>query len=312
MGEPLVSIVIPAWNAEEYVKEAVRSALAQTYPNIEIVVVDDGSTDGTKQALEEYSRDPRCKYIYQANKGLAGARNTGIRESRGRYIAFLDSDDMFAPDKIKDQVTILEGHPDFGVCYSDLTHFTDTDPREYYHHRYTYPSGDILESLLHRQFVNPLTLIARRSVIDAHGMFNESFRRSEDWELWLRWAHAGVKFYYLDKPLAYYRMRNVGNLSSIESEPAMKEKNLELFTRFGEELSPEEKDRYRFEAIILNLKMKTALAYLMVGNKDQALAIAQDVFWGLRLIIYLLPASMWRFMLGSLRRLKHRLLLRKI
>jgi glycosyltransferase involved in cell wall biosynthesis len=334
--QSLVSIIVPVWNAEEYIKESVDSALAQTHPNFEVIVVDDGSTDGTRNILESYAKDSRFKYVYQTNKGLAGARNTGIRESKGEYVAFLDSDDIFMPDKIKEQVDAFETHPDFGVCYSDLTHFSDSPatlsvamragppaptrgawrasskPREFYHHRYTYPSGDILEPLLRRQFINPLTVMVRREVIDKYGMFNESFRRSEDWELWLRWAHAGVKFYYLNKPLAYYRMRNVGNLSSIESEPTMKEKNLEFFTRFGEKLTSQEKQKYNFDKIIRGLKTKTVFAYLMLGKKEIALKIANDLSLFMRLIIRALPASIWRLSLGKIIQIKHRLLLKKI
>ena len=193
-ASPLVSIIIPAWNAERYVREAVDSALAQTHPNCEVIVVDDGSTDGTEGVLRSYRDAGRIHYIRQANKGLAGARNAGIRAAAGEYVAFLDSDDIFLPEKVAKQLRALAEHPDCAACYSDLIHFTDMEPRTFFHHRYQYPSGDILVPLLHRQFLNPLSLVVRKDVFERFGYFDETYRRSEDWELWLRWAHAGIRY----------------------------------------------------------------------------------------------------------------------
>ena len=98
-----VSIVIPSYNAARYVKEAVDSALAQTYKNVEVIVVDDGSTDGTKKILAPYSESKKIRYIYEENKGLAGARNTGIKNSSGEYVAFLDADDLFCREKLRNK-----------------------------------------------------------------------------------------------------------------------------------------------------------------------------------------------------------------
>ena len=307
-----VSIIIPTYNARDYVREAVRSALAQTYQNVEIIVVDDGSTDDTKKILEPYARDGKINYIYQANQGLAGARNTGVKAARGEYIAFLDSDDLFLPKKVERQVAALESHPDFGVCYSDVNHFTEMpNGRRFYHHRYTYPSGNIFEPLLHRQFINPLCVMVRREVIKKYGMFDENLRRSEDWELWLRWAHSGVKFYHVDEALAQYRVRIVGNLSSMQSEPEMKKKNLEFFEALGRKLNPEEWRKYNFKKILDRLRIKLALAHLMVGKKNEARAELRNFpFW--KFIAAIIPAGIWKFALGRGREIKHRFLLEKI
>ena len=108
--KPLVSIIIPAYNVEKYVQEAIDSALSQIYKDIEIIVVDDGSTDNTKKVLNPYIKKGQIHYIYQENKGLSSARNTGIRAAKGGYIAFLDSDDLFLPEKMQRQVDFLEKH----------------------------------------------------------------------------------------------------------------------------------------------------------------------------------------------------------
>lgn len=315
MGEKnqLVSIIIPAYNAARYVKGAVDSALAQTYPNVEVIVVDDGSTDNTAEILSPYAAAGKIKYVKQENKGLAGARNAGIRVSRGAYVALLDSDDLFLPEKISRQAAALESHPDFGVCYCDLIHFADSQKgRRFYHHRYKYPSGDIFPDLLQAQLVNPLAVMLRRSVLDAHGLFDESLRRSEDWEMWLRLSRAGVKFYYLGEPLAQYRIGQGGaNLSSLKSEPEMKEKNLEIFEKLGGTLSPLEWERYGFAHILKKLRWKVVAAYLMAGRKREAVLKARAVCYFAPLLVRLLPAGFWSLGLGSARRLKHRLLLRR-
>ena len=310
MSRPLVSIIIPSYNTAPYVREAVDSALAQTYKNCEVIVVDDGSTDATKEILAPYIAKQKIVYIYQKNKGLAGARNTGIRAAKGDYIALLDSDDLFLPEKISRQVEALEARPDCGACYSDLMHFTDPPAGEtarvLYHHRYRYPSGNIFEPLLHKQFLNPLATVFRKEIFAKYGFFDENLRRSEDWEFWLRIAHAGVKFYYLDEALAEYRMRGTGNLSAIESEPEMKEKNLKIFSALGMKLTKEEWERYRFADILKRLTVKTAFAYLMVGDKKMALARAAGLpaYW--RFLISLLPGSAWKRILGGGRRKKQR------
>lgn len=312
MKTPLVSIIIPAYNAARYIKEALESALHQTYPNCEVVVVDDGSTDHTRKILEPYMEEGKIRYIYQKNKGLAGARNAGIRAARGAYIALLDADDLFLPEKVREQVEALESHPSYGVCYCDILHFTDTTPRVFYHHRYNYPSGNILEPLLSVQFINPLTIVARAEVFERYGYFDEQLRRSEDWDLWLRWAYAGVEFFHLHKPLAHYRIRSAGNLSSVESEPEMKEKNFEVFSRLAKKMTEKERERYQIPLILWRLRRKAALAHLMVGDKKGALARDPGMPFVLKALIGLLPSLAWKAIMISVRSAKHRALLERL
>ena len=312
MEKTLVSIIIAAYNAARYVKEAVDSAITQIYGNTEIVVVDDGSTDDTKKILAPYAERGQIKYVYQENKGLAGARNAGIKSSSGEYVGFLDADDIFLSDKVAEQARILDENKEFGVCYCDIVHFTDTVHPQEYHHRYKYPSGNIFEELLKKQFINPLTVVARRSVFENYGYFDEGLRRSEDWDLWLKWSLRGVKFYYLDKILARYRIRGVGNLSSIESEPEMKEKNLDVFNRLGVVLSAVEWKAYDFARILKRLKLKTAIAYLMVGKKNEALRFSEAMPFGMGTMVEMIPAGWWVKFWGVVRKIKHRLLLKRI
>ena len=124
----MVSVIIPVYNSERYISEAVESVLNQTYRNLQVIVINDGSTDGTERALEPYM--DHINYFFQENRGVAAARNVGIRSSRGRHIAFLDSDDIWMPEKLENQVSYMIGHPEFKFLYSDFVYFNDDNRRQ--------------------------------------------------------------------------------------------------------------------------------------------------------------------------------------
>ena len=118
---PKVSVIIPTYNRNKLVLDAIDSVLEQTFQNFEIIIVDDGSTDNTKTHIDSYQKkDTRIKYIFQENQGVSIARNTGLEAAQGEYIAFLDSDDRFLIDKLERQVFILENHHDIGLIYSKI------------------------------------------------------------------------------------------------------------------------------------------------------------------------------------------------
>src|SRR6185295_4472891 len=122
-GTPgLVSVIIPTYNRQEFVGVSIASALAQTYPNFEAIVVDDGSTDATRAEVSRFT-DPRVRYYYKANGGLSSARNFGLDQSAGEFIAFLDSDDLWRPWKLAAQIELFRRHPDVGMSWSDMSTF---------------------------------------------------------------------------------------------------------------------------------------------------------------------------------------------
>lgn len=267
---PLVSIVIPSWNTASYVREAVDSALAQTHENCEIIVVDDGSTDDTKAVLEPYSARKQITYIYQTNKGLSAARNTGIKASQGEFIALLDSDDIFLPEKIAEQVAYLSEHPSCDVSYCNLYHFWDGEEK-LLRLNYEYYSGDdVLPHLLHMNFIAPLSVVLKRSVIERFGMFDENLKRSEDLEFWLRLAHGGARFEFLPKRLAKLRMRKTANLQGLESQPKVKETMLEVLERLNVRMTPEERVRVNMRKHRKRYRLNLGLAYLMNARTAEA------------------------------------------
>ena len=267
---PLVSIIIPSWNTASYVREAVDSALAQTYPNCEIIVVDDGSTDDTKAVLEPYAKAKKITYIYQANKGLSGARNAGIKASAGEFIALLDSDDVFLPEKIAEQVAYLMEHPSCDISYCNLYHFWDGESA-LLRLNYEYYSGDdVLPYLLAMNFIAPLSVVLRRSTIERFGMFDENLKRSEDLEFWLRLAHGGARFEFMPKRLAKLRMRKTANLQGLESQPKVKETMLEVLERLNATMTPEERIRVNMRKNRKRYRLNLGLAYLMNARTAEA------------------------------------------
>ena len=265
--KPLVSIIIPAYNVEKYVQEAIDSALSQIYKDIEIIVVDDGSTDNTKKVLNPYIKKGQIHYIYQENKGLSSARNTGIRAAKGGYIAFLDSDDLFLPEKMQRQVDFLEKHQEYDVCYCDIYHFYEDEPEQMFKLNYSYYSGDaVLKNLFKRNFINPLSVVIRKNVVDKCGYFNEKMKKTEDWDYWVNLAWKGVKFHFLPVILAKYRIRKQGSLSYAWSgEIERKATTLDIFQRLKNKMSVEEKRRYGINLVILKHWLKLIYARLAVN-----------------------------------------------
>jgi len=262
---PLVSIIIPAYNVASYVRDAIDSALAQTYKNIEIVVVNDGSTDATAEVLEPYRESGKIIYIFQKNRGLSGARNTGIRVAKGEFVALLDSDDIFLPEKIEKQVGYLLAHPDYDVCYCDVWHFRDDAPEKMLKLNYAYYSSDaVFPNLLKKNFILPLSMVMRRSAIVRAGLFDETYRRSEDWECWVRLAYRGSKFYFLPEILGKCRI-HPGSLSHGWSVKAgEKETTLRIFETLRQKMSPEERRRYHMNRVVFRHRLKLWCTYF--GN----------------------------------------------
>ncbi len=266
-----VSVIIPAYNADRFVKEAVASALAQTYKKIEVIVIDDGSTDNTRAILQPYLETDKIKYIHQSNKGLAAARNTGIKNSSGEYIALLDADDIFLPLKIEKQIDYFEKHPECDICYCDLYHFWDDEPEKLFKLNYRYYSGDeVLPNLLKKDFIAPLTMVIRKSVFEKFGGFDENFRRSEDLEFLFRVLSAGVKICFLNDILAKLRLRRTDNLQSFQSQPEVKRTVLATLERLESRLSQEEIKKLQMEKYLTIQRLKIGLAYLENGNKKEA------------------------------------------
>lgn len=206
---PLVSIIIITYNDRHWLGQAIDSALVQTYPHCEVIVVDDGSTDGTCEWVQRQYED-QIRYAWQEHSGRGAARNHGLAMAQGEYIQFLDADDLLAPHKVAIHVEFLETHPEFGAVYGRCQLFYD-DARQHvwdWPRQVNYVSGDVLKQEIHRPFLLTNTTLVRKCWIDRVGGVDVHLRSNEDWDLWLRIALAGATFHYLPgEVVAWYRRR---------------------------------------------------------------------------------------------------------
>jgi glycosyltransferase involved in cell wall biosynthesis len=216
MTLPLVSIIIPTYNRAAYLLEAIDSALSQTYQHIEVVVVDDGSTDNTMDILDPIRG--RITFLQQKKAGRSAARNTGIRQSSGSFIIFLDSDDLLLPDAVCLQVEYFVAHPEIDVIYGNgytLNADATCGPLEPYVVPLASPGQVGTRMLIANVFALHAAMV-RRDSLPAHFVFDESLHALEDWDLWLRMKFRGATFAYHDSKIAVYR-RHSGNTD--ESAP---------------------------------------------------------------------------------------------
>jgi glycosyltransferase involved in cell wall biosynthesis len=212
MGEhqPRVSVVIPSYNAAEFIERTIDSVLAQSYRDLEVVVVDDGSSDTTPDIVAAYG-DP-VRLIIQPNNGVSAARNRAIAESRGELIAFLDHDDLWYSDKLDRQVRVLDARPEVGLIYANADFIDQSDKRMWiYLAQSRLHRGQVLSRLFLDCFVPLLTTVVRKSLLADIGPFVTRWHIAEDYDLFLRAAEC-TEVDYVDEALAGYRIHS-GNLS---------------------------------------------------------------------------------------------------
>ena len=208
--KPLVSVIIPTFNRAAMVVEAVDSVLAQNYQPLEIIVVDDGSTDDTGVRLADYGE--RLQVIrLPLNRGVSAARNWGIRQSHGAYVALLDSDDLWLPDKIERQMDFFLTHPEAMICQTEeiwIRRGKRVNPK----HKHRKYSGSIFSHCLPLCIVSPSAVMFKRELISQVGLFDEQLPACEDYDLWLRIA-AHHPIFLLDEPLIIKRGGHEDQLS---------------------------------------------------------------------------------------------------
>ncbi|MGZ3753454.1 MAG: glycosyltransferase family 2 protein [Mucilaginibacter sp.] len=234
MPEPLVSIIIPVYNSEKHIAEAINSALDQTWPNKEIIIVNDGSPDRSVQIAETFS-DTRIRIYHQENRGASAARNKGLRESKGEYIQFLDADDLLSPNKITDQMAFINGCDDqlsisrtvyffdnVGLLGDALTH---QEQLEYYND----PAGFLLDMFYKTSFdkeqrgiVTVHSWLSPKSLLEKAGPWNEALSVDDDGEYFCRVLLESKSIVYVPDAVNYYRKFNTNsNLSAGKNIKAM-------------------------------------------------------------------------------------------
>ena len=304
---PLVSIIIPIYNRTDYICEAIDSVICQTFKNFEIIVVDDGSLTNVSGFLKPYIK--QVKYIYQNNKGLASARNTGIKNSQGRYIAFLDDDDLFEPCKLETQVPLLEDNPDIGFVYSDCYEFQQTRNNQ---KELNFAVGRNKSSTEFAKLffmcpnVRVPVVLVKKECFDTSGFFDEMLPQDEDGDMFLRIA-LKWKVFFSDYPSA--RVRHHGNQMSLnrvsmyESIIRSTEKILAMHPEFKSELGPLA-DR-RMSELYFELGKACMEKFMMLKalQSFRSSRIISKEFINIKNI----PALFLSYILNIARQVKHRL-----
>jgi glycosyltransferase involved in cell wall biosynthesis len=285
-----VSVIMPVYNVERYLAQSIDSVLAQTFQDFELIIVDDGATDGSASIYSAYD-DPRIRIIRQKNRGLAGARNTGIRSAKGAFIGLLDSDDIWRPDKLEKHIAHLCSRPDVGVSYSASEFIDEHGQSLHLFMRPRLTGIDAGHVLCRNPIGNGSAPVFRAEVLDAIKFnrdtserpevwyFDETFRYSEDIECWMRIAAlTNWKFEGLGEPLTLYRVVP-GTLS------ANTEKMFEFWSRMlgrVQDYAPELAKRYGNKARAYQIRYYARRA---VQEKQSGKA-----FWHLKRALALHPA----------------------
>lgn len=240
MNRPLVSIIIPTYNHARFLTRSVSSALAQTWPETEVIVVDDGSTDDTRSILDRFAS--AIRYHYQPNSGLGAARNVGIRLARGSFLQFLDADDTISPQKIEVQIRPLLADDSIDLVYSNYEMMYEGRSKMKVYDNPPESMRDLIAYYIRWNLTPIHSPLHRRTVIDKAGYFDQDRHAQEDWDFMFRAVLSGCRFKFVPGPFAqYYRDGSV-----ISNDPELmyrryrhmveKFRRDPRFTRFGEEM----------------------------------------------------------------------------
>lgn len=292
--EPLVSVLVPCYNHEKYIKECVESIVFQTYSNIELIVIDDGSSDSSPKLLQELAERYDFHLIIRKNKGLSESLNEGINLSGGKYICICASDDKYFLDKIQKQVDFMEKNPRYGVCYTKAVRFYDNG-RERALNNKNYKQGNIFSELLSQYFTIPAgSSMFRKEVFSIVGLYDTSLL-VEDYDMFLRIAKV-YEIGFLNEFLFYYRLHKTNTGINIEGLRMMEANAYKVL------------DKWKNESQYAKAIIRTKLLYfrsMASAHKFEAIkriplnpTIVWDIFFIEGLLRLLIPKFLYRRIRG--------------
>ena len=277
-GDPvLVSVVIPAYNAACCIAATLRSVLTQTIRELEVIVVNDGSPDtpALEEALEPFRN--KMRYLKQENRGPSAARNAAIRLARGKYIAFLDSDDVWLPNHLARQVSLLEGPPQLGLVYANAFHVVNERPIGVAFDSVPQADEVTFEALLAEHCtVNTSSTVASREALLAAGLFDESMNRCEDFDLWLRMAKAGVRMAYRRDVQICHRLSH----GLAANQELMKRGRAHVYEKMAacSDLTPSQRSivERKQKALEIEIQIEIARDALLTSRYEEALSATEE------------------------------------
>lgn len=271
---PIISVIIPTYNRGNYLCSAIKSVLNQTFEDFEIVVVDDASTDNTRQVVDKFD-DKRIRYIrHKENKGGSAARNTGIKRSKAKFIAFLDDDDLWMPSKLEKQLDLINTNLETGAVYTGICILNKSD--KIIRFESSSFTGSIFPHILKKNYVGGCSqLLVRKECFNRIGLFDENLLAGQDWDMWIRLAKH-YQFDYVNEPLVLYRVHD----RRISTNPRAQMQAMKfMFKKFSKDLNISDNHReilgfwhYRFGIFYC------ACGDLGKGKKEFVKAITNDPY----------------------------------
>jgi glycosyltransferase involved in cell wall biosynthesis len=268
---PKVSVLLPSFNFERYLPIAIKSVLSQSYPDLELIITDDCSTDGSREIAEQWRRlDDRVVTVFHdVNRGLAATRNSALAVSSGDFVAFCDADDIWMPHKLKVQMECFLRNAELGGVHSDSAiidgdgNLTGQRFSSSFHRIGQKTTGDLFEELCQRSFLCVPTVILRREAIEYAGGFDARLRSLEDWVCWAKVSRKYC-FYYVDDALVQYRLHAAGLSSNVKGMAHNRVKALQVLLEAFSDISPRLRSRMLYSL---------GMALLDVGDSRGALKV---------------------------------------
>lgn len=267
VSRPKVSVVIPTYNSEQFIRQTIDSVFNQSYHDFEVIVVDDGSSDRIDRIISSYGS--RLTYIRKKNEGISVARNTGIAQAQGEYIAFIDHDDIWLPEKLEEQMALLEDNKAIGLCFSDAYIISEGGERSRNLFKICPPhSGIVFKQLLQENFIPVLTVVVKKEVFKKIGLFNPHYKIAEDWDLFLRITKQ-YPVAFINRPLAEYR---VHKRSFSRQRGLICLESIEIINKYIETVDKTTAKRLKMKK--RNFRLEAGMVYLCSGMKD----VSRDYF----------------------------------
>jgi len=313
-----VSVIIPAYNSSKYLKNAIDSVRNQTFENYEIIIVDDGSTDNTRYLVREYKND--VKYLYQENGGVAKARNTGIMNASGDYLAFLDADDVWLPQKLEMQIECMKYMNNVHLSFTNFITVSGDIEREYDSFARTFNIvkefhvriedmfsnkilfkdksidvelmwGDIFKYLFLGNFILPSTVMIKKETIEKGNLFDENYRVAEETDYFLR-VSRNYDIGYINYPLTKYNMPSVNNLSGRANTETLIKNALKSQLKFKNENNYRVEEKKYVKRGISKTYLRLAYYYLselriMEAQKSSVLSLNENIYEHRAILIFL-------------------------
>ncbi len=303
---PLVSVIIPAYNVAGFIRETLESVFAQTFDNYEIILINDGSPDTAELESETAPFINDITYLKQSNKGAGAARNAGLRIARGEYVAFLDGDDLWLPEFLAEQLTLIHSNDGYDLVYADAVNLDGNVLSRATNMDFNQSDGPVTVRSLVTGTCSVITssVVARRELVVAVGLFDESFPNSQDFDLWLRMAKHGARMTYQKKVLVHRRIYEGSLASNAVKSLGGEIKVLEKAARRTDLTAEEQEDIRRIlelrRATVEVFKGKQRLSSGDFSSAMSAFRAANDHYqsWKLRLVILSLriaPRLLQRF-----------------